>query len=130
MALITGQPSKQTRMKSRVGMTGSAVARKARENTSTMTTVAGKVRMSIGERENTVVETGRFPTVGGMAVAAIIPILTAMGVIPGMTAITGGWRAFEDIIDMATATGDTGMCTSQFKRVLVVIEAGRKPAVG
>jgi hypothetical protein len=86
--------------------------------------------MSIGERKNTVVETGRFPAIGGMAIAAILSILAAMSIIPGMASITGRRRALIDIIDVAIRTGNVYVFSRQLKTCEVVVKTGGQPAVG
>ena len=59
VTLIASCSGKQSGMECRIGMTGCTGAGKTRENPAFMATCAGQPGMSAGQREFTVVETGR-----------------------------------------------------------------------
>lgn len=74
-----------------------------------MAAAARQACMSVGQGETAVVKISREPPTGGMAGPTIGTILPAVRIVILVAGITVGWRAQENIVDMAGRTGYLGM---------------------
>ncbi len=131
MAVIARRPGKEAGMISRVGVAGGAVRRKPGEPAVGVAAIAAQAGMSAREREDDIVVKGRRgPAAGGMAGAAVISECAGVGVILGVTGITIGGRALENIIGMAACASHADMPAGQWEARHAVVESGRLPRRG
>jgi hypothetical protein len=77
-----------------------------------------------------VVEGGRQPGGGGMALIALRAELAIMSVILGMAGIAGGIQGGEDVICMALRAFQQGVRTRKRKIGFGVVECSREPGSG
>jgi hypothetical protein len=112
-------------------VTGIAVTRCSLENSIDMTVSTGNrgMRSCQFKAGKIMVEGGRFPGVGCVTGTTVRPQAAGMPVVSFVAGITVGWRAFVDIVDMATGTDQRGMSPGQFEGGQVMVEGGRFPSV-
>ena len=72
-----------------------------------MTTIAGQARMCIGQGKTAMIEIGRLPGAGGVALCAIGAVLAVVMILMACAAI--GRSALVDIVGMAIGTGNIDM---------------------
>ena len=77
-----------------------------------------------------VVKIGRLPGLGTMATFTLLTQCTLVRIIIDVTAITGRWRTFEDIIEVAALAQHIDMSAGQLKERQVVVKIGWFPSLG
>ena len=112
-----------------LGVTGTAVLRRAFEDAIDMATFAGNSRvLAIKlEGEFRMIDIGGFPAGWGMTRRAVGSKLTLVRIILGMTGSTIHWRAFEDTVDMTACTGNCGMFSIKLECEFRMVNQSRLP---
>lgn len=111
---------------------GITVAGSALENIVDMAAQASHIDMCAGqlEGEQVVVKTGWQPAICGVTGSAVCSVLAVVFIIFLVAGIAVCGRAGEDLIDMATLAGHTGVFADQLESGQVVIKGSGDPASG